>query len=128
MASLAGLATLLLPVFTAAPSQTQDLRWAGDPEGGAPFVESDPKHPDKLVGFDVEIADLIAVGLGRRANFINITFTSIDQSIDRGDADIGLSGIEDTPARRAAMATTVPYYQFREVLTLIRQKADEIKT
>ena len=30
-----------------------------------------------------------------------VTFTSIDQSIARGDADIGLSGIEDTPARRA---------------------------
>ena len=23
------------------------LRWAGDPEGGAPFVEADPSHPDQ---------------------------------------------------------------------------------
>lgn len=128
IASLAGLATLLLPGFSAAPSQAQDLRWAGDPEGGAPFVESDPTHPDKLVGFDVEIAVLVARGLGRRASFINITFTSIDQSIDRGDADIGLSGIEDTPARRAAMATTVPYYQFREVLSVRDDDASRFRT
>jgi polar amino acid transport system substrate-binding protein len=94
------------------------LSWAGDPEGGAPFVEADPSHPDDLVGFDVEIAALLARGLGRSPRFINISFTSIDQSISRGDADVGLSGIEDTPARRATMAVTVPYYEFREVLSV----------
>ena len=36
----------------------------------------------------------------------------------RGDADIGLSGIEDTPARRASAAPTIPYYEFREVLSV----------
>ena len=91
------------------------LRWAGDPEGGAPYVEADPSDPSKVVGFDVEVADLIARGLGRTPQFININFASIDQSVVRGDADIGLSGIEDTPAHRTAFAVTVPYYEFREV-------------
>ena len=113
------LLVFVLPPWVAASSaQPGEFRWAGDPEGGAPFVEADPAHPDKLVGFDVEIAGLIARGLGHEASFINITFTSIDQSIERGDADIGLSGIEDTPARRATMAPTVPYYEFREVLSV----------
>lgn len=117
--SLAVLATFVQPsVITAASQPSGELRWAGDPEGGAPFVEADPSNPDRLVGFDVEIADLIARGLARKASFINITFTSIDQSIERGDADIGLSGIEDTPVRRANMATTVPYYEFHEVLSV----------
>src|SRR5689334_6922474 len=94
------------------------LRWAGDAEGGAPYVEADPNDPSKVVGFDVEVAELIARGLGRSSRFVEIAFTSIDQSIARGDADIGLSGIEDTPAHRAAFAVTVPYYQFREVLSV----------
>ena len=47
------------------------LRWAGDAEGGAPFVEADPSHPDELVGFDVEIAALMAHGLGRVPRFVN---------------------------------------------------------
>ena len=94
------------------------LRWAGDPEGGAPFVEADPSHPDPVVGFDVEVAALLAAGIGRTPEFLNVTFRSIDQSIARGDADIGLSGIEDTPARRATMAVTLPYYEFREVLSV----------
>jgi len=102
----------------AAATSAGDFRWAGDPEGGAPFVEADPRRPDQLVGFDVEIAELIARKINRRPQFINITFTSIDQSIERGDAEIGLSGIEDTPARRATMAPTIPYYEFREVLSV----------
>lgn len=104
------------------------FRWAGDPEGGAPFVEADPSHPDTLVGFDVEVAALIARSLGRRPEFVNINFTSIDQSIARGDADIGLSGIEDTPARRAALAVTLPYYEFREVLSVRNADAERFRT
>ena len=50
---------------------------------------ADPADPEKLAGFDVEIAELIAQRLGRRATFVNIAFTSIDQSIERGDAEIG---------------------------------------
>ena len=109
-------------------AQPPTLRWAGDPEGGAPFVESDPRDPSKLVGFDVEIAELIARGLGRTPSFVFVMFTSIDQSIDRGDADIGLSGIEDTATRRAVMAPTIPYYRFREVLSVRDADAPTLRT
>jgi len=126
--SLTGLMTFALPALVAPSQSLDEFRWAGDPEGGAPFVEADPAKPDRLVGFDVEIADLIARGLGRKSSFVNIAFTSIDQSIERGDAEIGLSGIEDTPARRAAMATTVPYYQFREVLSVRDADAARFRT
>ena len=104
------------------------LRWAGDPEGGAPFVESDPRDPSKLVGFDVEIAELIARGVGRTPAFVFVMFTSIDQSVDRGDAEIGLSGIEDTATRRAVMAPTIPYYRFREVLSVRDGDAPKLRT
>ncbi|HEY2150439.1 MAG TPA: ABC transporter substrate-binding protein/permease [Vicinamibacterales bacterium] len=104
--------------YAAAVQPPTLLRWAGDPEGGAPFVEADPSHPDEVVGFDVDVANVLARGLGRTASFTNVNFYSIDQSIVRGDADVGMSGIEDTPARRAALAVTVPYYEFREVLSV----------
>ena len=101
-----------------AAAQAPGFRWAGDSEGGAPFVEADPSHPDQQVGFDVEVAALLARGLGRTPQFVQIMFASIDQSIVRGDADIGLSGVEDTPTRRAALSLTIPYYRFREVLSV----------
>jgi polar amino acid transport system substrate-binding protein len=119
---------LLHLVVLPAAAQPRELRWAGDPEGGAPFVEADPARPDTVVGFDVEIADLVAGKLGRTPHFVNITFTSLDQSIARGDADLALSGIEDTPARRAAMAPTIPYYEFREVLSVRDADAPRLRT
>jgi ABC-type amino acid transport substrate-binding protein len=47
-----------------------ELRWGGDAEGGAPFVEADPRDPAKLEGFDVEIAAALAPGLGRTPPFV----------------------------------------------------------
>ena len=109
-------------------AQGSVLRWGGDAEGGAPFVEADPRDPSHIVGFDVEIAGLIAEGLGRRPAFVQITFTELDQAVRRGDFDIGLSGIEDTPARRASVAASVPYYEFHEVLTVRAGDRDRFRT
>ena len=108
--------------------QAPPLRWAGDSEGGAPYVEADPQRPERVQGLDVEIAELIANELGRPAQFVQIAFTSLDQSAARGDFDIALDGIEDTPARRASLAVTVPYYEFREVLTVRAADAARFRT
>src|SRR5262245_25313097 len=115
---LAGFLVFAIATMASAQNASTEFRWAGDPEGGAPYVEASPTDPDALVGFDVEIADLIARGLSQRPRFVLVQFAQIDQSVARGDAAIGLSGIEDTPARRSTMAVTVPYYEFREVLAV----------
>src|SRR5688500_16478107 len=106
----------------------RELRWAGDAEGGAPFVEADPRDPSRLVGFDVEIAQLLADGLGRAPRFVQVGFTSLDAAAARGDFDIGLSGIEDSPARRSRLAVTIPYYEFREILTVREADAARFRT
>ena len=104
------------------------LRWGGDAEGGAPFVEADPADPAAVRGFDVEIAEALAVGLGRTPRFVQVAYQSIDQSVQRGDFDIGLSGMEDTAARRAALSVTVPYFEFREVLAVRASDAGRFRT
>src|SRR5258706_4912985 len=103
---------------TASAGPPPELRWGGDAEGGAPIVQADPQDPSKVRGFDVDVAEAIARGLGRRARFVQCAFASIDQSVARGDFDLGMSGVEETPARRAALAVTIPYFEFREVLTV----------
>ena len=115
----------------AAPALAQsspELRWGGDAEGGAPFVEADPRDPTRVIGFDVEIARLIAGALGRTPRFVQVGFTSLDAAAARGDFDIGLSGLEDTPARRARLAVTIPYYEFREILTVREADAARFRT
>ena len=111
-------ALVLIGLATAPMRAQQILRWGGDAEGGAPFVEADPRDPSQLIGFDVEIAELIARQLGRTPRFLQVQFTALDQSAKRGDFDLGLSGIEDIPARRQSLAASIPYYEFREVLTV----------
>jgi polar amino acid transport system substrate-binding protein len=104
-----------------APSGAQsapELRWGGDAEGGAPYVEAAPDDPTRVEGFEVDVAQMLAAGLGRQARFIQAGFTSLDAAVARGDFDMALGGIEDTPARRSRLAVTIPYYEFREVLTV----------
>src|SRR5262249_766357 len=106
---------LAQPIGAQAPGE---LVWGGDAEGGSPFVEADPNDPTRVVGFEVEVAQLLAIGLGRAARFQQVGFTSLDAAAARGDFHIGLSGIEDSAARRSRLAVTIPYYEFREVLTV----------
>ncbi len=118
------------PTLAAAqpPAQLPDLRWGGDPEGGSPYVEADPSDPTRVQGFEVDVATLIAEGLGRRPRFVSVQFASIDASVKRGDFEIGMGGIEDTPARRATLAATLPYYEFTEVLTVRQADRDRFRS
>jgi polar amino acid transport system substrate-binding protein len=125
MRSLPPLAPLLFVVAFAAcqrapapPNGASVLRWGGDAEGGAPFVEADPADPSRVRGFDVEIAGMIANGLGRRPQFVQVAWASIEQSVERGDFDLGMSGVEDRPDLRERHAVSIPYYEFREVLAV----------
>ena len=94
------------------------LRWGGDAEGGAPFVEADPANPAKVRGFDVEIAQMIGHALHREPVFVQVAWSSIESSVERGDFSIGMSGVEDRPELRERHAATIPYFEFREVLAV----------
>jgi polar amino acid transport system substrate-binding protein len=59
---------------------------------------------------------------------VQVQFSSIDQSVARGDFDIGMSGVEDTVPRRAALAATIPYFEFQEVLTVRDADRDRFRT
>jgi polar amino acid transport system substrate-binding protein len=129
--SATALRVLLFVAAIAVPAWAQteaELRFGGDAEGGAPFVEADPQDPSRVQGFEVDIASLVAGELGRTPRFVQVGFTSLDAATARGDFDIALSGIEDTPARRARLAVTVPYYVFREVLTVRASDAARFRT
>ncbi len=119
---------LLAGAARAAQPDPGVLRWGGDAEGGAPFVEADPADPSKVRGFDVEIASALALGVGKKPLFVQVAYQTIDQSVARGDFEIGFSGVEDTPQRRKALSVTRPYFEFREVLTVRAGDASRFRT
>ncbi len=116
---LAALAIGCRAASTPPPAHTGgELRWGGDAEGGAPFVEADPADPARVRGFDVEIAEMLARGLGRTPRFVQVAWASIEASVERGDFTVGMSGVEDRPELRARHAVSIPYYEFHEVLAV----------
>jgi polar amino acid transport system substrate-binding protein len=115
---IALLVAMLALACTPVSPSAHPLRWGGDAEGGAPFVEADPADPSTVRGFDVEIASMIASGLKRTPTFVQVAWSSIEPSVERGDFDLGMSGVEDRPELRARHAVSIPYYEFREVLAV----------
>src|SRR5437867_4421511 len=98
------------------------LRWGGDVQGGEPYVFQDPSAAGRLVGFEVELADALARRLGVRAEFVQNDWQTLIPSLERGDFDVAMNGIEVTGARRARVAFTRPYYAFGELLVVRREE------
>src|SRR5438034_784367 len=64
LASFVIVAALWPSPSPAQPAQAV-FRWAGDPEGGAPYVEASPTDPNALVGYDVDVHPYSDLVLGR---------------------------------------------------------------
>jgi polar amino acid transport system substrate-binding protein len=88
------------------------LVWGADAEGGAPFVFPSPEDPDKMVGVEVEIAELIAEHLGVQAEFRQAEWGKLPDVLNRGDIDLLLSGYEWSRDRAQRFGVSIPYYLF----------------
>ena len=61
---------------------------------------------------------MIARGLGREPEFVQTSWASLEASVERGDFDVALSGLEDRAELRARHAVSIPYFEFKEVLAV----------
>jgi polar amino acid transport system substrate-binding protein len=96
-----------------------ELVWGGDLQGGEPYVFEDPKDPSHIVGFEVDIAAALARELGLRgARFAQVQWSNLVPTLERGDIDVALNGLEDTPERRDRLRVSRPYFVFHEVLAV----------
>jgi polar amino acid transport system substrate-binding protein len=100
-----------------------ELRWGGDLQGGEPYVFEDEHQPGVLKGFEVEIAEGLARELGVRAKFAQNDWSSLVPALERGDFDIILNGLEDTPERRERIRLSAPYFTYGETLTIRRDSS-----
>ena len=57
------IATFLLSTLFALTLHAADtpLRWGADAEGGAPFAFADPENPGRVIGYEVDIVQALAV-------------------------------------------------------------------
>lgn len=103
------------------------LRWGGDLQGGEPYVFRDPSDASRLIGFEVELMEALARALGVRAEFVQNDWSTLLVSLERGDFDVAVNGIEVTPARARRYALTRPYAGFRESLVVRREDASRYR-
>jgi polar amino acid transport system substrate-binding protein len=92
-------------------------------QGGEPYVYEDEKAPGKILGFEVEIADALARELGVKAKFVQNDWSSLVPALERGDFDVILNGLEETPERRVRLRLSQPYYTYGETLTVRRDSS-----
>src|SRR6266850_7416462 len=97
-----------------------EVRWAGDLQGGEPYVFRDPRNPRKLVGFEVDLMHALAARLGTREKFVQNDWSNLVPSLERGDFDLIVNGLEDTEALRRRILLSRPYFAFAEQLVVRR--------
>ena len=100
--------------------QQGELRWAGDLQGGEPYVFRDPRDPSKLTGFELDLAEALAARLHVRQQFVQNDWANLVPSLERGDFDLILNGLEDTPQTRGRILLSRPYFSFAEQLVVRR--------
>ena len=68
------------------------LKWGADPSGGAPFVFFDPKDPDKVVGFEIDMMDKLAEHLGVKNEVVRGQWESLPDNMLAGRSDMVVNG------------------------------------
>ncbi len=130
------LAAVLLPFVLAScatDTETTEL------EGGEQLVEEgsltvcthlpyEPfqyKEGGEIVGFDVDIVDLVAEELGVEQKIVNTPFETIETgtAMSTGKCDLAAAGMTITEERARVMDFSDPYFDATQAL-LIRQDAD----
>ena len=99
------------------------LLWGADAEGGAPYVYPDPQQPEKLIGFEVDLADALAGKLGVKARMVQNQWDQLIPALDRRNFDIILNGLELTSENQQHIAMTRPYFVYAQ--QIITRKNDE---
>jgi polar amino acid transport system substrate-binding protein len=90
------------------------LRWGADAEGGAPYVYPDPAKPEQMVGFEYELADVLAAKLGVKAELVQNQWDQLVPALERGNFDVILNGLELTPENQRRIAMSRPYFVYAQ--------------
>jgi len=114
---------LIMTTFTHAVEKKK-LRWGADIESGAPYSYKSPENPDKVVGFEAEIVDLLAKELGMEVEFVQNSWDGLIEGLIRGDYDIVVNGVEITADRAQVVHFSQPYYYTAEALAVKKSNTD----
>ena len=122
----------LIAAVPAASAQNQELVWAADAEGGAPYTFPDPRNPAKIIGFEVDLANALAARMGRTARFVQNQWDGLVPGLERGEYQVVINGLEITPERAERIHFSTPYFYSTLTMTsrlddLRLQRAEDLR-
>lgn len=91
-----------------------------------PFEYRDADN--KIVGFDVDLGQLIADKLGVELEVMDMPFTSIIPSIEKGEYDLAIAAMYDKPARREVVLMSDSYMKTGMVLVTLKGNEHNIES
>ena len=80
----------------------------GISDGGLPFVAI---KDNRLIGFEIELAERFAAYLGRKVRFTNIDFSGLIAAVATGKVDMIVAAIFITDERKQSINFSDPYYE-----------------
>jgi polar amino acid transport system substrate-binding protein len=95
-----------------------ELTWGADVQGGEPYSYEDPSDPSKVIGFEVDIMNALAKRLGVRSTMKQYAWSNLVPSLERGDFDVVMNGLEATRERQDRILLSDPYFVYAETLAV----------
>ena len=110
-----------------------DSVWNNIEKTGVIRVGTDPSWPpyqeldanNKIVGFEVDLANACAARLNLTIDWVNSNFDSIISSVQNGQLDMGVSGFSITPARLAQVSFTIPHSVSQSQVIMLKSTMDK---
>lgn len=92
----------------------------------APFEYVDTAKGEEIIGFDIELAGMIAEKLGYELEFTNTDFNSLIPGLQADKFDFVISGMTPTKDRDEVVDFSIPYYETEQYF--VSPKENKIKS
>ncbi|CAN7770617.1 transporter substrate-binding domain-containing protein [Variovorax sp. LjRoot84] len=128
---LAAGASTLLPRFALAAEATTlaQIKASGELRIGceAAYVPFTYRQEGRIVGYDVELAELLCKPLGVRPNFVDTAWAGVIPSLYAKKFDVVMSSMSYTKERLERVAFSIPYTEASQSLLVRADDAGRIK-
>jgi ABC-type amino acid transport substrate-binding protein len=92
----------------------------------APFEYIDTAKGDEIIGFDIDLAKMIAEELGYEFEIVDMDFTGLIPALQSGKVDFVLAGMTPTEDRKKNVDFSDVYYVAKNMI--VTKKGSDIKT
>ncbi len=85
-----------------------------------PFVYHDQKKDDAIIGFDIELAGIIAEHYDRELQIKVFNFDDLIDAVESGVADMAICGISITEERKRVIDFSLPYHKSSRAAVVLK--------